>query len=102
MITATEAAAEQIRQAAEQGDSAGMLLRLAVERKDDGSLNYVMGFDAAAEGDESYESEGIMIICSREQADLLAGTVIDFVEIEPGELHFIFSNPNDPAHTKGS
>jgi iron-sulfur cluster assembly protein len=31
--------------------------------------------------------------------ELLSGTVIDFVELEPGDFHFIFMNPNDANYT---
>ncbi len=97
MITVTPDAAEKIRESAKQGDTEGMPLRIAVTRLEDGSFHYAMGFDESShEDDKTFQSEGINIVVGTPSADLLSGTVIDYVDLE-GEKEIIFINPNDPA-----
>lgn len=99
MITLTPQAAAQIRQAARQGQMEGMSLRLACTRKADNSLHYAMGFDDVGQGhDHTVESEGIEVVIADDSLELLRGTMIDYVELEPGQHHFIFLNPNDPNY----
>jgi len=38
------------------------------------------------------------IVVADTSMPLLTGTVIDYVEIEPGRHEFIFLNPNDPNY----
>jgi iron-sulfur cluster assembly protein len=33
---------------------------------------------------------------------MFMGAVLDYVEINPGEHRFIFTNPNDPSHGPAS
>ena len=97
MITATPEAAEKILESAKQGNTEGMPLRIAVTRLEDGSFHYAMGFDDVShEGDETFQSEGIYIVVGTPSAELLSGTVIDYVELD-GKKEIIFINPNDPA-----
>lgn len=95
MITVTPDAAKQIVSAAEQGGSQGMALRLAARPTAEGGLEYGMGFDEVREEDLTFTSEGIELVLEPQYGPLLKGTVIDFVELEPGQFHFIFMNPND-------
>ena len=97
MITVTPDAARKILESAKQGDTEGMPLRIAVTRLEDGSFHYAMGFDDAShDGDKTFQSEGITIIVGTPSAELLSGTVIDYVDLD-GTLEIIFINPNDPA-----
>ncbi len=98
MITITPEAAKQILQSAEATNSRGMHLRIAVRREEDGTYVYGMGFDEMGEDDALLASEGVNILVNNTSKDFLMGATIDFVEISPGERHFIFINPNDPAH----
>jgi iron-sulfur cluster assembly protein len=99
MITITKRAAEQILLAAKQGNMQGLALRLAPFRKEDGSIEYnKMGFDEIKEGDVLISSEGVDIVFDPVYKELLNGATLDFVEIEPGQLNFIFLNPNDPHY----
>jgi len=98
MFTLTKAAAEQVLKAAKEGGAEGMSLRLAASSNQDGSIEYRMGFDAATDEDIRYQSEGIDIVMSPEDVPLLDETTMDFVEIEPGNPHFIFLNPKDPTY----
>jgi iron-sulfur cluster assembly protein len=98
MITLTKAAAEQVRKSAEESDVKDMALRVAARVDDDGSIHYGMGFDEAGENDVLAHSEGVDIVVAEGLKDLLLGLKIDYVELNPGEPNFIFSNPNDPNH----
>ncbi len=96
MISITPAAARQIRQSAKQGRMEGMALRIAAQRNADGTIHYAMGFDdTGRDEDTRFTSEGIEIVVAPPSMPVLDGTVIDFVELEPGKFEFIFMNPND-------
>jgi iron-sulfur cluster assembly accessory protein len=97
MITVTPDAAEKIIESAKLGNTEGMPLRIAVTRMDDGSFHYAIGFDDVShEGDKTFQSEGIDIVVGIPSAELLSGTVIDYVDLD-GKKEIIFINPNDPA-----
>ncbi|MDD3517732.1 MAG: iron-sulfur cluster assembly accessory protein [Chromatiales bacterium] len=103
MITITPEAAKQIKQSAADSNTQGMALRVAARRLGDGSIDYGMGFDdTGREDDLSFKSEGINIVIAPYCIELLNGAVLDYVEIEPGEHRFIFTNPNDPHHGKAT
>ena len=95
MLKLTTEAAEQVRRAAKDGDVDKLALRVAAKRGADGAIEYGMGFDAERANDLQFISEGVTILVSPHSKELLMGTVLDFVEIEPGEFQFIFVNPND-------
>ena len=95
MITISPAAAEQILASAQQGSFEGLGLRVAAKRAQDGSMQYGMGFDDEHDGDEVLLSEGVRLLVAPHSVTLLDGTAIDYVEMEPGQFHFIFQNPND-------
>jgi iron-sulfur cluster assembly protein len=95
MFKVTTAAAEQVRIAAKQGGTEGLSLRLAAHQRPDGSIDYRMGFDNATDEDICTSCEGIDIIMAPEHVPLLAEATMDFVEMEPGQHHFIFLNPKD-------
>jgi len=98
MFRVTEAAATQVRRAAEQSGTEGMALRLAAEKKANGSIDYLMGFDEVKEDDIRFQSEGVDIVMAPEHVPLLDETVMDFVKLEEGGHQFIFLNPKDPEY----
>lgn len=98
MFQLTEAAAEQIRAAATQGGTEGMALRLAATTKEDGSFDYLMGFDDSKDEDISFKSEGIDIVMAPEYVPMLDEAILDYVEIEANNPQFIFLNPKDPTY----
>ena len=104
MITVSKAAAKMILDSTKQGDSAGMKLRLAANKKDDATIEYVMGFeDRDLDDDIYFESEGVNIVVSAGCFDLLKGTELDFVKLDDAEeMQFIFKNPNDPSYNANS
>lgn len=102
MLRVTSEAVVQIRNAAQQAGAEGMGLRLAARREGDGSLQYLMGFDEAREGDAVIDAEGIDVLVEEASHALLAGAVLDFVELSPGNFQFIFINPNDLGGSCGT
>lgn len=99
MFKLTKAAADQVLNAAKQGNADGMALRLAAEQKTDGSIEYRMGFeDSVQDEDIRFKSEGIDLVMTPEDVPLLDEAVMDFVELEPGNPRFIFLNPRDPNY----
>ncbi len=101
-INVTEEAQKQIELAASQSGASGLPLRIATARTPDGGLDYRMGFDdEGVKHDDSQDQAGeVIIVVAADDQPLLEGTTLDFVEIESGEFHFIFDNPNDPSHAK--
>ncbi len=97
MFKLTAAAAAQVIRAAKQGGTEGLPLRLAAARNPDGSIDYRIGFDELSEEDIRLSCEGVDIIMAPEQIPLLNEATMDYVEIEPGQFHFIFLNPLDPT-----
>jgi iron-sulfur cluster assembly protein len=109
MIEITPAAAEQIRAALAGAPEQGMALRVAARRGDNGEIEYGMGFDERRDQDEEVLTDaGITLLVSPASLEAISGTVIDFVEIEPGERRFIFyradqmpPEPENPAASGG-
>lgn len=89
----TEAAAEQIRRAAEQAGAEQMALRIAAMRREDGAVDYMMGFDEPSDEDSEMTFAGVRILVSDLSKDLLKGITLDFVELTPREFQFIFVPP---------
>lgn len=98
MFKVTPAAADQVKIAAQQGGTEGMSLRFAATRRQDGTFEYQMGFDEAAEEDIRFNSEGVDIVMAPEHVPLLDSATLDFVELEKGDKQFIFLNPLDPSY----
>lgn len=96
MFKVTKTAASQIRQSAHSDDVEELALRVAAARKSDGAIEYQMGFDEVGVDDVLLNSRGVDVVFANSQKELLNGTVLDYVEFEPGEFRFIFLNPNDP------
>ena len=96
-IALTEPAAAQIKEQLPD-QQAGVMLRVAVRKVDDGSFDYAMGFDEMErEGDQRFTVHKIPLVVGVESLALVRGMTVDYVELEPGRHEFIFLNPNDPA-----
>lgn len=98
LITVTPEAAARIRESARQSGIEVPRLRIAARLTEKREIEYGMGFDEPAEGDLEFASEGVSLLVAPASSGLLQGARLDFVEINPGEHRFIFTNPNDPAH----
>jgi iron-sulfur cluster assembly protein len=90
MFTLTSAAAQQITQAAQDAGAQDAVLRVAARREADGSIGYGMGFDDVEDGDTRLQIQDVHIVIAPHHVDLLEDTVLDFVELEPGQYNFIF------------
>ena len=92
MFTLTSAAAQQIHQAARDSGAENLTLRVAARLDTDGSIDYGMGFDDAGEQDMRLQFEEVSVVIAEHHRELLEDTVLDFVELEPGQFNFIFVN----------
>lgn len=93
MIKITDAAAAQIRVANNNPDVFDMILRVAAYQEDDGGVNYGMGFDQEREADEHLVINGIELLIAASSTPYLQGVTLDFVEMTPGDMRFIFIPP---------
>ncbi len=102
MIEVTPAAAERIR-AALRDAGEGAALRVAAKRRPDGAIDYGMGLDERREQDEEVvTASGITLLVSPPSLEAIAGTVIDYVEIEPGDPRFVFYRPDEMPASEGA
>ena len=94
MFNVTPQAAEQIKKSTPI-PSAGetLALRVAARQLPDGEMDYGMGFDEQRALDLEIAFMGINILIGPSSRDLLEGYTLDFVELEPGQFHFIFIPP---------
>lgn len=98
MITVTPQAAEQIRTSALQSNALGLPLRIAIQKKTDGSFHYMMGFDDKSNnGDQKVEFGDFVVVLDADSQALANGMTLDFIELE-GKPEFVFMNPNDPNY----
>ena len=81
MFSLTTAAAQQIQQAAGASGATDLALRIAAKVDADGSLQYGMGFDEPKDEDMRLDLAGIAVVIGGESQELLADTVLDFVEL---------------------
>ncbi len=73
------------------------VLRIAIRKLENGEFHYALGFDDAfSNNDIQFKSEGIDLVVSPDSLDLGRDMVIDYVELDSGEMNFIFINPADP------
>jgi Fe-S cluster assembly iron-binding protein IscA len=85
----TAPAVQEILAAAARSDAVGLALRVAAKGKPDG-IDYGMGFDEPAQDDEVRDFSGLTVVVGAPSRRWLEGTVLDYVEIEPGRRDFIF------------
>ncbi len=97
MFTLTSAAARQIQQAANSSGAQDMALRIAARVDADGSMQYGMGFDDPKEEDMKLDLDGVAVVIADQSQELLADTVLDYVELQPGEFNFIFIDGSQSA-----
>ena len=95
-ITLTRRAAEQIKQSL--GRDSTSTLRIAAQRRPDGSIDYAMGLDEPTMSDTRLQYYGVNVVVSPTSDPLLEGATLDFVELDEGGQQFIFLNPNDPGY----
>jgi iron-sulfur cluster assembly protein len=91
MFSLTEAAAHQIQHTAKDSGATQLALRIAARIDPDGSTQYGMGFDEPRDEDMRLDLAGIAVVIGAESQELLLDTVLDYVELNPGDFNFIFS-----------
>ena len=96
MIKITDAAAAQIKIAANNPDAENMILRVAAKRMNDDSITFGMGFDQEREADEQVIVNGVELLIAKTSLPFIQGVTLDFVEMEAGDMRFIFIPPNSP------
>lgn len=99
MFSISPAAAQQILQTAQESNATHLALRLAARDDAEGTTEYGMGFDTPQEGDVKLNLSGVAVVYQPAFSDALDDVVLDFVEMNPSEFHFIFV---DAAHSKAS
>jgi iron-sulfur cluster assembly protein len=97
MFSLTSAAAQQIRKAAQDSGAQDMALRVAARQSADGSIDYGMGFDESSDDDVRIEIEGVAVLIAEHHQAYLEDTLLDFVELEPGDFNFIFIDQSASA-----
>jgi iron-sulfur cluster assembly protein len=98
LITISPAALAQIKEAAKAHEGDNLCLRIAAKMTPDETVDYGMGFDEQKDGDITMQFDDVTVLVAPSSEELLHGVHLDFVELEPGKLHFIFLNPNDPNY----
>jgi iron-sulfur cluster assembly protein len=98
-LVITEKAAQQILASVSEGGQQAVDLRVAAKRKEDGSIEYAMGFDERQKEDAHIHWHGVSVVVGPTSTELLSGTTLDYVELEEGKHEFIFMNPNDPNYS---
>ena len=99
MFEITKAAAMQVLTAAKHSGTEGMSLRMTAKKKEDGSIDYLMGFDEPNDTDIRITANGVDIAIAPEYMPLLDEATMDFVEIEEADFRFIFLNPKDANYS---
>jgi len=102
MFNLTPAAALQIHQAAQDSGAMEMALRVAAKKDINGEMQYGMGFDEPQDEDMKLDLGGVAVVINGESQELLFDTVLDFVELRPGEFNFIFVPTSHPSCTSKS
>ena len=98
MITITPEAAEQVKLSREQSNASHLMLRIAIERQQNGSFHYIMGFDEQQRaGDQVLETDSGKVVVDADSAPLAKGMMLDYVELN-GRMELVFMNPNDPNY----
>ena len=102
MFTLTPSAARQIQEAANASGAQEMALRVAAKIDAEGEMQYGMGFDDPTEEDMKLDLHGVAVVIADESQALLFDTVLDYVELEPGEFNFIFMDASLMETTQSS
>lgn len=94
MITLTEKAVEKVRSLQEQEKKTGYALRLRVVGGGCSGYSYAMDFDnAAADGDVTFENQGVKIVVDSKSLPMVDNCRIDWADGMTG-AGFTIQNPN--------
>ena len=95
MIGITERAVQEVRRiVSEQNLPENTVLRVGVKGGGCSGFSYSLGFDDTVhETDQSFEHEGVRVVCDPKSFLYLNGTMVDFEDSLMGR-GFKFTNPN--------
>jgi iron-sulfur cluster assembly accessory protein len=94
LVKLTARAAEKVKAIrAEENIDSSLGLRLKVIGGGCSGFSYDLFFDQAQDIDQSFESQGVRLLCDQMSMMYLVGTEIDYVESVQGS-GFKFTNPN--------
>jgi iron-sulfur cluster assembly accessory protein len=94
LVKLTARAAEKVKAIREEEKiEAGYGLRLKVQGGGCSGFAYDLYFDQVQDVDQTFESQGVRMICDQMSLMYLVGTEIDYVESVQGS-GFKFTNPN--------
>jgi iron-sulfur cluster assembly protein len=96
MFHVTPSATAELLAAAARSNAEGMALRIAARPLADGSVEFGIGFDDERENDEAAEYHGLTVLLGAKSRPYLAGTMLDYVEVEPGRFDFVFVATDEP------
>ncbi len=68
-------------------------LRVGIKGGGCGGTSFLLGFDKAKPGDETYTTENVLVFIEKKHVMYVLGLEIDFEEGEE-ESGFVFNNPN--------
>jgi iron-sulfur cluster assembly protein len=98
MIEITEAAANMIR----RSQAEGKVIRMFLAAIDASGATYGLALGGEEAGDKVFESRGVKIYMSPQDAELLSETIIDYVDDEELGTGFIIRGPEDEVSSCGS
>jgi Fe-S cluster assembly iron-binding protein IscA len=102
LITVTPAALAQLRVVIAASDEPDVALRAAARRTDAGEIEFGMGLDEPREQDTQITLDDVVtVLVSAASRDLIAGTWIDYLQVAPGEMRFVFFKPDEPDAAAG-
>jgi iron-sulfur cluster assembly protein len=90
VLKVTPAAAAAILDAASRSGAEDSALRVAAKLGEDGVIRFGVGFDDERDQDQVVESYGVRVLIAPPSQPLLADVTLDFGELTPGELGFVF------------
>jgi len=93
MVTLSSTAADKLRAILIEEKAEDKGLRIRVIPGGCSGYSYDMIFDAAADGDQVFEANGVKLLVDGDSLPLLEGAEIDFKE-EIGHEGFTINNPN--------
>ena len=93
MVTLSSTAADKLRAILIEEKAEDKGLRIRVIPGGCSGYSYDMIFDAAADGDQVFEANGVRLLVDGDSLPLLEGAEIDFKE-EIGHEGFTINNPN--------
>ena len=96
MVSLTPRAAAQVLEQAAASGASSTCLRVAARPAPEGGIDFGLGVDEPRTGDHEIDCEGVTLLVAPASAELLAGVVVDWIEVGPGEHRFAFARPAEP------